>query len=214
MFFSRRKNIQKHPVGLTMMETLVTVFLFIIVIGMAAIFVIYNYRLQTFNTEQTEAIAQARRAMRQLSQELREALRSETGAYPIVASEADDFSMIFYSDIDRDEVTERVRYWLDGTTLRRETIQPTDPPVEYRERDAIESVVATSISNNPSTPIFTFYNSDYPADLDTNPLAQPVDVTQVTLIHIFLEVNVNPQRAPKAFTIETDVQLRNLKENL
>ena len=196
------------------METLVAIFLFLLVGGMATTFVLYNYRLQTFNTEQTEAITEARRGIRQLSQELREALQSETGAYPLVAGEARNFSVIFYSDVDRDEVTERIRYWLDGATLYRETINPTNPPVQYRPQDAQQSIAANFVANDADKPVFTYYNSDYPGDQISNPLQQPVDVTQVALIHILLEINVKPETAPKDFTIETDVQLRNLKINL
>lgn len=118
---------------------------------------------------QTSADELAQVQMKRISEEIREARTSDAGAYPIV--QATPQKIIFYANVDGDDATERVRYELIGTTLVKGVINPTAPPtVVYDVNQEEVSTIAQSIYNGTS-PIFTYYGSDYPSD--TNPLVLP-----------------------------------------
>ena len=60
--------------------------------------------------------------------------------------------------------------------------------------------------------MFSYYNKDYPADTENNPVSTPADVSEIRLIKIFLKINIDPNRAPDNIQQETFVELRNLND--
>jgi len=104
--------------GFTLLESIITIFIFILAFGAAVGFVIWIYRFQSFTWEQSIAIEEARRGIETMVKEIREATYGENGAFPI--EKADDKEFIFYSDIDGDSNVERVRYFLGTVRAGRE----------------------------------------------------------------------------------------------
>lgn len=96
--------------GLTLVETLVAIFVFALTMGAVSGFVVLAYRTQSYTWQQSVAIDEARRGIEIMTREIREAREGENGAYPLEL--ADNKEFIFYSDIDNDGRTERVRYFL------------------------------------------------------------------------------------------------------
>lgn len=96
--------------GLTLIETLVTIAVFSLVMGAMVSFIIMTYRAQTYTWHQSIAVDEARKGIETMVKELREAREGDDGSYPI--EKAEDKEIIFYSDIDQDKQTERVRYFL------------------------------------------------------------------------------------------------------
>ena len=78
---------------------------------------------------QLDAEIQVRRLASQFSTELRAASSSSLGAYPLEQATAG--SVIFYANIDADSYKERVRYFLNGTTLQKGTLKPSGSPLTY-----------------------------------------------------------------------------------
>lgn len=99
----------------TLIETLMTIAIFIILMGAVAGFIMMGYRTYGYVWEQTRAIEEARRGIETMIKEIREARPGDDGSYPI--EKAEDKEFIFYSDIDKDGKTEKVRYFL-GTESR------------------------------------------------------------------------------------------------
>jgi hypothetical protein len=71
------------------------------------------YRTQGFSMDQTVAVNEARRGADIMAKEIRQARDADSGAYPLAKCNGKEF--IFYSDIDGDGATERVRYYLAVT---------------------------------------------------------------------------------------------------
>jgi type II secretory pathway pseudopilin PulG len=97
----------------TLIETLVVIAIFAISLGAIFGSILMLYRSHGYSWEQSQAIEEARRGIEIMTKEIREAREGEDGSYPIVL--AGDKEFIFFSDIDNDGKTERVRYFL-GTT--------------------------------------------------------------------------------------------------
>lgn len=97
----------------TLVETLVVIAIFTIVLGAVFGSILMLYRSHGYIWEQSQAIEEARRGIEIMTKEIREARSGEGGSYPL--NLAGDKELIFFSDIDNDGKTERVRYFL-GTT--------------------------------------------------------------------------------------------------
>jgi len=89
--------------------------------------------------------------------------------------------------------------------LRKGVIEPTNPPVQYPSNQEKISIISAYVRNTP--PIFEYY------DKDSNKIEPlPARLVDTKLMKVFLVVNVNPNKPPQDFQLESFVQLRNLKE--
>ena len=100
----------KKEKGFTLVETLITIFIFVLAIGLVTAFIVFSYRSQRYNWQQAQAIDEARRGIDTMISELREARMGEDGSY--IIEEANGYEIIFYSDIDKDGEIERIRYFI------------------------------------------------------------------------------------------------------
>lgn len=103
----------------TLTETLVAIFVFSLIIGVVAGLIVTLYRTYGYGWQQSTAIDQARRGIEIMVKEIREARTGEDGSFPM--EKAGDKEFIFYSDIDNDGQTERVRYFLGTVSSGSQT---------------------------------------------------------------------------------------------
>jgi len=201
----------KNQSGVTLLELSIAIGIFVIIVFAWNNFTIQNLRSSAYGQEQLEAIRQAQKGIDLMAKELRELSTAENGSYGLEL--AGDQEIIFYSDIDQDVYTERVRYFLDNENLKKGIVEPTGNPLTYDFNNEKIFVVSEYVRNN-TEPIFIYFNSDYPYDTTNNPLPAPARLIETKLINIFLRINIDPLRAPDDFDLYTDIQLRNLKNNL
>lgn len=193
-------KIQKNIIGFTIIELLVVISIMGIISTLVLNFVVMSFRATRFEAEQAEAVRQARDAMNVMKTEIRGANNSAHGDYPLSIINNQEFA--FYSDIDKDDVYEKVRYYLDGLELKKAVTKP-DASYLYTSTPVI-TVIANYV-NNQTEDIFTYYTSDY---------VTTANINEVRLINMNLKINVTPEIAPADIYVETDVALRNLKSNL
>ncbi|MBU1045673.1 prepilin-type N-terminal cleavage/methylation domain-containing protein [Patescibacteria group bacterium] len=105
--------------GFTLIETLVAVLIFgVIITGLFSI-IPFIYRVDSYAWHQAYATNEARRGMKIMIREIREAITGEDGSYVLLSTQ--DNELIFFSDIDKDDDIERVRYFLGGTSDYQQT---------------------------------------------------------------------------------------------
>ncbi len=104
------RHLKGNQAGFTLIETIVTIAIFTAVLGAMFIFVMTIYQTYGYTWEQSLAIDEARRGIEITTREIREARTGDDGSYPL--EKAEDKQVIFYSDIDNDGKTEKVRYFL------------------------------------------------------------------------------------------------------
>jgi hypothetical protein len=91
--------------------------------------------------------------------------------------------------------------------FKKGVTEPVGFPAQYPPENEIVAVLSSYVRN--TAPIFKYFNkngqeiSEYPA--------RPEDTT---LMRVSLVIDVDPNRSPQNFILESDVQLRNLKTNL
>ena len=203
------KNKKKQS-GFTLIETIVLIFVFSLAMGAITTFIYYAYRISDYDFQQSQAIRNARNGIETMVEEIREAQAGDDGSY--ILEKADDQEFIFYSDIDEDSYTERVRYFLEDSVFKKEVTKPTGSPPVYTDTE--DPIILSSYVRNDDTPIFTYYNGDWPGDEINNPLPTPTRLIETKLMHVYLKINVDPNRAPVHFELESNAQIRNLKDNL
>jgi type II secretory pathway pseudopilin PulG len=103
----------------TIIETLVTVLVFGLMMGVISGLIIMAYKSHGYSIQQSIAINEARKGIKTMVKEIREAKPGDDGSYPI--EKAEDKEFIFYSDIDKDGATEKVRYFLGSVSSGSQT---------------------------------------------------------------------------------------------
>ncbi|MBI3627596.1 MAG: hypothetical protein HY220_02525 [Candidatus Sungbacteria bacterium] len=193
--------------GYTLVEFLVAIGL-LVLIGM--IVYQFTYSVITYSrilTSQLIAQNEVRKTVDVMVEELRTMATSDSGAYPIEAAATS--SLTFYSSIDNTPSKERVRYFLQGSTLEKGVIQATGTPPTYPAASEVVTPLVNLIVNG-TTSIFSYYDGSYGGT--SSPLTLPVIISSVRYIKLSVIVDDN-NRSPNPIMVTSSVTLRNLKDN-
>ncbi len=197
---------------MTLVELMVAISIMLIAMEGFTLLFLKSWTNNKFILEEGVASANASHTVSKIIKELRGVKQADNGDFPIES--ADDFDLKVYVDIDHDGITERVHYFLDlaHDQLKVGITNPTgSAPVTYPASDDTVSILAEYITNENSDPAFLYYNKNYPGDTVNNPIATPADVSAIRLIKVHMMVNIDPITAPNNVSIESFVDLRNLK---
>ncbi|MFA6098508.1 MAG: prepilin-type N-terminal cleavage/methylation domain-containing protein [Patescibacteria group bacterium] len=199
----------KNKSGFTLVEIVAVIFILTLIgIGLAS-FSFWGYRLWHITQDQIHAQDEARAAFKNIVGEIREMQISDNGSYALDTVQPN--TIIFYANVDSDTKREKVKYELvDGTLIRwYEKSDASVPPAYPAFTEANKIIVAQNILN---TDIFQYYDDTFNGS--TPPLPQPVQLNDVRLVKIHLSIDYDPERTPAPLELETNIALRNLKDNL
>jgi len=105
--------------GFTLIEMLIAIAIFGLITGALFSLIPVLYKINSYAWNQAYAIDEARRGIKVMIREIREARAGGDGSY--IIEKAEDSEFIFFSDIDNDDKIEKVRYFLGGTSDKEET---------------------------------------------------------------------------------------------
>jgi len=196
--------------GFTLIEILVSVAIFTMVSIVVSTFQRDIFSLNRNLQSGLNAQLEARHVIKIMVAELRKASPSSLGAYPIEL--ASSTGITFYSDVDNDGLKDKVRYFLNGTTIKKGVIAPTGNPYVYTSGNERITTIVNYVIASSTLPIFEYHTSAYAGT--STPLSQPVTVSSVRLIKINVIIDTNPLTSPRALIVTTQVTPRNLKDNL
>jgi Tfp pilus assembly protein PilW len=193
--------------GFSLIEVIVLITVFTFAMGAVVTSVLYFYRSNQHTIEQAFAVDSARRGIEFMVRDIREAAYSDAGDYPVISISEDEFS--FFSDIDRDNSIERVRYFIDGVNLRKGVTNATGDPLVYDDVNEVLSIVSDNVRNvAQGISTFVYFDDQGVVITDFN------NITDVAFVRVNVVVNINPDRLPNEFTLRSSATLRNLKTNL
>jgi prepilin-type N-terminal cleavage/methylation domain-containing protein len=154
---------------------------------------------------QSEATAEAQRAMDTLVRELRQAQQIEDGSGAFAVTQADRCS--FYCDVDLDNVPERITYYTDGTDLYRVVAESTTHvfPYNFVDGAAVRVVNLTTSSQV----VFTYYDVADPLTVDTTP-----NPASVCAVGVHLSASRPSQNGQVHVDFSTRVKIRALFNSL
>lgn len=189
--------------GITLIELLI-----VIVIGsvISAALLMTWFSLNdsySFTTRSSEAQDFARDAVARMGREIRDA-EGKGGNLAIISADADQvtFTTTFNEAGNQSRLTEPVEtryYYLNGSL--------------HRVRDGADSIVVDHLLNPVSSGKPQVFTYDYfdpdegPVSAGTNPTAGMLGT--ISMVHINLVVDLNPQSAPQPMDVTTSVHLRN-----
>ncbi len=202
------KNI--NQTGFTILEVLIAGFM-LVVLGMGILglqYIIGESQLSSIDsfTEVNESTA----AVSTITREIRTAQKGEDGSFQFTLAMPNE--IIFYSDLNVDGKIEQIRYYKEGTSLKKDVIKPTGNPVTYPVNQKITTVISENIRNG-TTPIFSYFNKDWPHDTSNNPLPTPADLDNIKMVHIYVRVNPKANDYDNDYILESQAQVRTLKQN-
>lgn len=148
-------------------------------------------------------------AMQIMTTEIRSASPSSMGAYAINAASTSSFS--FYSDIDRDGLFERVRYFFATSTIQKGVVKPSGSPLQYVTSTEIVTTAANYVLFTSSTQLFKYYGANYTGS--ESPLTLPIDLSQIRVVKTSFYSDVNPGKSPQPLFFSNTIDLRNLRSN-
>lgn len=195
--------------GLTFIEMLVYISIFVIIIFAVTSSILSFYKYNAYGFEQLQAVDSARRGIEPAINDIREATYSDEGAYPIVSVATSSLS--FYSDVDSDNNIEKVRLFFDvGTnTFKKGLTESAGDPLTYDNQPETLFTLAENVRNvKQGVDIFKYYDNTGAEIIDLS------NVFDVTFITMSVVVNINPARSPNDFILRASAALRNLKSNL
>ena len=199
-----------YKLGFTLMEALIAIGIFTIGIEGFSLLFVRSWKLNSYALEMGQSSQAASQGVRGLVDVLRRTRQADDGSYPIRSAGTQD--LVFYSDYDKDGTTERLHIYLNNGQVLMGTTKPSSGvPKIYPSGDQTIKMLVDHVVNG-ATPIFYYYNKDYPGDKVNNPVASPVDVSTIRLVKIFLQININPSRDPNGIQTESFVELRNLND--
>lgn len=197
--------------GMTLIEAIMAIGLFALGIEGFTLLFLRTWEHNKYTIEMGQSAMTVSQGVSKMANYLRGIRQSDNGAYPISSASAND--LVVYSDYDKDGTTERLHFYKSGTQVLMGIREPSSTfPPSYAAGDQSTQVIATSIMNAATDPIFQYFNKDYPDDMTKNPLQSPVAVSEIRLVRIFLKINIDPNNAPDNIETETFVGLRNLND--
>ena len=195
--------------GFTLMETMITIFIFgIVMIGTTTMLraILVNGRQGTVATGNIDQVG---RLANTFENELRNGAYGVNGAYPVY--QASDTQIIFFSTAPKGNGTvSKVRYYVTGSTLYKGITNPTGTTYNAANETITTLITSLSLGGNP---LFYYYDGNYNGT--GSALTQPVNINNVKFIKINLTSLVQlDQRSTGTFTVTGGAAIRNLKTNL
>lgn len=187
----------------------------IIVIGLLSLFLIailtFGRDIFVFNDRYQLSFAadsNAKSALKKLTAELRAAESSAMGSF-LIESVAST-SLVFFSDPDDDGVRERLRYFIEDRSLKRGLTEPSGNPVTYRDSDEkIQTLIADLLTASST---FLYFDNSYDGSASSTPLVEPIDLQDIRMAR-FVFVIQSPSRRAAPYVVQSEVMIRNLKDN-
>lgn len=195
--------------GFTLAEVVVSVGIITIVLV-----AIYSFQADIFRLNRVVQSGllnqqEAKKLVRPFANEMRGAIESAQGSYPI--EYAGTSSIAFFTDINEDGLAEKVRYFLEEGDFKKGIIEPDPVTYQYDEQEEkVIRVIHDVIDQN----IFYYYDSNYDGTASSTELVHPVTPKDIRMIKVVVEIDSNPNQPPAPFVVTTQVSMRNLKDNL
>ncbi len=208
--FVKNLKINNFSRGFTLVEILISLAILGLVSTVVATFMVNVFSLNSNLSGSMNAQLDARHVVKVMVAEMREASPSENGAYAIASAGVS--SVTFYSDVNNDGLQDKVRYFLSGSDIKRGVVVPTGSPYTYDDDDEKVTTIFSGVISSSTAPLFQYYSADYSGT--GSPLSQPVTASTVRLVKITVIIDRDKNRAPTPMIVTSQVNLRNLKDNL
>lgn len=188
---------------MTFVELTVWLGLLGVISGTIISMVVFFYRKEADLLAGATGSQTVRKTVDRIVKDLREATFSHNGSF--VIESMSPYELTMYTDADRDDATERVRYYVSGSTFNRGVINPTGNPPTYPSATETITLISNNVMNQAnSVPMFRYYDS---AGVE---ITSMTNIGGVAYVEIKVLVNRAPAfMAPRITEVRTSVSFRN-----
>jgi len=196
----------KENKGFTLIEVLISMVILIVITGLILAF--FQNVTDSSRRFSSSLIAQqqVQQTLQVIVPELRSAAQANTGAYPVFG--VSSTTLGFYSDVDRDGLFERVRYFLDEDILKKGVIWPSGEPLVYDVDDEIIYDVIEGMVTGAQ--IFSYFD-ETATSTESTQLPSPISIVDIKKVRISIVVNQGTANQPSIVGVEDLVTIRNLR---
>ncbi len=196
--------------GVTLVEILISLSIIGFFVVTASTFEKDIFALNTNLQSNLNAQLDARHLVKIMIAELRKASASAEGSYAI--DSASTTTMTFFSDVDSNGISDKVRYFLSSNSIKKGVIMPTGSPLVYNPANEVITTLINNAISSSTLPIFQYFPSTYAGT--SSPLTYPIDISSIRLVKITVIIDSDPNRSPIPIIVTSSVSIRNLKDNL
>lgn len=191
--------------GYTLIEMLVVIA--IIGITMPAVYIAIQalYRVHASTLARAVAVTETTKGVQEIVRDVRSAVYAENGALPIVALATS--SLTIYADTDLDGLIERVRYFLDGTSVRKGIIEPTGTSSYPVAQESVTLLMTNIINTTASTSLFRYYTAT------GTEIVTPSASLAVRRVDVACVARSTIGTVADAVTVASSASIRNLKDS-
>lgn len=201
-----RKN---NNSGFTIIELIVVSFVIVLIAGaiVGLNYILGQSQLSGFNN--AISLESGNRIITQIATEIRTARYGDSGVY--LLEYADEHEIVFYSDLDFNGDTDKIRYYLEGTTLYKDVTPPSGNPVVYDPGNTTTKILADNVRNG-SEPIFYYYGDSFP-EIHSIPLTPPAEIGEVRTVQIVIKTNESANDPQSDYILSTLSHIRILQSH-
>jgi len=193
---------RKFKKGMTLAEMIIAISIFSIISVAVSKFFVDSWRNYKLILDTNQASVAANQGSAKITDVLRRVTDGSDGSFAILS--ASDFDLKVFSDIDKDDVIEKVHYYLSGDDLMVGISEASGFPLAYPSGDTEVQTVISDVTNSTSQPIFYYYNNQN--QILSSPVSSLIDIKMV-------ETSLFVERREGDLNIVSDVSLRNLSDN-
>jgi prepilin-type N-terminal cleavage/methylation domain-containing protein len=195
--------------GFTLIEVTVTVAMFALIIYGITFLVAAILQNSSFQSRLLDNNDQARKNATNFTNEIRNAITSVTGSYPVEIASSQQIA--FYTKSGSTVI--RVRYYLLSGKLYRGVTTPSGNPPVYNLGTEVSTAVQNAMATQAGDTIFSYYDGNYNGI--SSALAQPVNPVSVRYIQMNLKIYRQGSRNNiGTYSVTAGGSIRNLKTNL
>lgn len=196
---------------MTIVEMMVAISIFIIGMAGFSLLFIRTWRINKYTLEMGQSSMNVSQGVKQMVNYIRGTRQGDDGSYPLKSAANND--LVLYADYDKDNTTERIHFYKSGQNILMGVTDPTNTmPKTYPSGDQSVVTIAKNIVNDASTPIFYFYDTNYYGGASQAPMAMPATVSDIRIVKMYLQINIDPFRAPDNINMESFAEIRNLSD--
>ncbi len=196
--------------GFTLVEVLIGVIVITILSLAVVVFLKSIFKNSTMFQSSLSSENNIRKTFKNFTTEVRGASNAWDGTYVIETASNNTFS--FYSNIDSDKYTEKIKYYLSGNKIYREVIKYNTVTSKY-DTGTSTKIIIDNIIYSTSTPVFKYYDSNYDGSTSSLSLSEPVDISKIRLVSFRIYNNKYVNKLNSIDFNEVKASIRNLKDN-
>ncbi len=214
-------NVYLKKLGLTAIEVLMALLVLGIMVIVIALFVGQSFGVKREHFEQTRNTEGARVQIERISDAIRNARNvdcdgdGQTDENEFWIQEAEPYALTIHTNIDDDNEVERVRYYVEeGSSELRMRVEHDNPApnCEYPPGQTTDQTIIKSLRNRMDgndQALFGYYVASVGGAVE---MSYPVEKANISLVRIFMNVDVDTEKGPSDAMIETMVDPRGLKQ--